>query len=667
MGDLRPAWSPIWAQAAGGNSNTALVTFLGYTAAVFVVAWFSNRLLRKKSFLSEYFLGSRSLGVWAFALTFAATSASGGSFTGFPGKIYTHGWILALWIASYMVVPICTMGLLGKRINQVARKSGAITVPDVLRDRFDSVTFGALATVLIVFFMSFNLVAQFKAGSTILATLLGDVPAFRASVAGVGRWSATVAMLRGVEPDYLLCLGVFAVLVIAYTTYGGFHAVVWTDVMQGVVMVVGVLIMLPLALWQVGGLESATRQMSEMTPPLFGQARLDVDNAAPETLRIPAGSWLRFESNADAPLRLLRTRRTAQIKAGETVALVESADGSSTDVPVLEITTQAEIERVLADLASGKPIDGRLDLPVELNVAPGTMDPYAYAGKPGVYITGPGPGPNASEASGFLPLSVAISFFFMWAISGAGQPSNMVRLMAFNNVRTLKRAIFTVSVYYSMIYFPLVVIFCCARVLLPGMEYDPDSIMPRMAVLLTHAIRQPWLAGLLVAAPFAAIMSTVDSFLLMISSALVRDVYQRNINPHASEKTLRRMSYGVTLAVGLFAMVVAFHPPRFLQDIIVYVGSGLAACFLLPVALGLYWPRINASGAIGGMLGGFLMHLGLYVYGYWEYQHFSPYRLLSVDPVVWGLFASLIMTIAVTLVTPPPPDHLVRKYFLSAD
>ena len=97
------------------GSNAALVTFLIYTLAVFGLAALSNQLLKSKSFLAEYFLGSRSLGVWAFALTFAATSSSGGSFTGFPSKIYTHGWILALWISSYMVVPICTMGLLGKR------------------------------------------------------------------------------------------------------------------------------------------------------------------------------------------------------------------------------------------------------------------------------------------------------------------------------------------------------------------------------------------------------------------------------------------------------------------------------------------------------------------------------------------------------------------------
>ena len=86
--------------------------------AVFGLAALSRRLLRSREFLKEYFLGSRSLGVWALALTFAATSASGGSFTGFPSLIYMHGWVLALWIGSYMIFPICTMGLLGKRINQ---------------------------------------------------------------------------------------------------------------------------------------------------------------------------------------------------------------------------------------------------------------------------------------------------------------------------------------------------------------------------------------------------------------------------------------------------------------------------------------------------------------------------------------------------------------------
>ncbi len=137
------------------------IAFLLYTIAVLLLAVFSHRLLKKKAFLKEYFLGSRGLGLWALAMSYAATSSSGGSFTGFPSFIYQHGWIMALWIASYMVVPVCCMGILGKRLNQVARKTGAITVPDVFRDRFRTPALGIAASIFMVFFLTFNLVAQF--------------------------------------------------------------------------------------------------------------------------------------------------------------------------------------------------------------------------------------------------------------------------------------------------------------------------------------------------------------------------------------------------------------------------------------------------------------------------------------------------------------------------
>ena len=238
--------------AAAGGFSPALITFLVYTLAVFSLAIIANRLRKGSNFLSEYFIGNRGLGVWAFALTFAATSSSGGSFTGFPSKIYTHGWILGLWIGSYIVFPICTMGFIGKRLNQVARRSGAITIPDVIRDRFRSASFALLAVALIVFFMSFNLTAQFKAGSVMLKTLLGGVTVFESAAASLKDSIEGLPLLGGVEGDYLLCLLGFGFAVVAYTTYGGFQAVVWTDVMQGIVMVCGVIVMLPLALYLVG-------------------------------------------------------------------------------------------------------------------------------------------------------------------------------------------------------------------------------------------------------------------------------------------------------------------------------------------------------------------------------------------------------------------------------
>lgn len=647
--------APDMILAAG--SNAALFTFCVYTLAVFGIAWLSNRLLQSKSFMSEYFLGSRSLGVWAFALTFAATSSSGGSFTGFPSKIYTHGWVLALWIGSYMVVPICTMGLIGKRLNQVARISGAITVPDVIRDRFHSKYFGLLAVSLIVFFMSFNLVAQFKAGALILQTLLADVDMFHTVSGGLlGPLTSSGGLFSGVSPGYLLCLFAFGVAVIVYTTYGGFHAVVWTDVMQGVVMVVGVLIMLPLALYQVGklapegssGLAYTTREMAKMTPPQAGTATLRLAAAREQDLLLRGDTWLPFAGEGGEP-RLLRLTKSVMIPAGET---------ATPEIGVLELTAPGDIKRKLAQL---EPADFDFGIAVE-NVV---TKPYAYGSDPahaGAYVSGPGP--SASDINGFLPVSLAISFFFMWAISGTGQPSNMVRLMAFKDSRTLRLSIFTVAVYYTAIYFPLVIIFCCARLLIPGMEAESDRIMPAMAVYLSQQAGMAWLAGLLVAAPFAAVMSTVDSFLLMISSALVRDIYQRNINPAAEEKTVKRLSYLFTLIVGTAAMIGAINPPQFLQDIIVYVGSGLAACFLAPIVYALYWPRANSQGCIAGMLAGFAAHLALYFGGIFANgSFFNPYRIMNFDPIIFGLLVSFATVYIVSKMTPAPSAELVKKYF----
>ena len=73
------------------------------------------------------------------------------------------------------------------------------------------------------------------------------------------------------DPEYLLTLVIFSIGVIGYVVYGGFRAVVWTDVMQGVIMFIGVAIMLILALNQVGGLSKATKKLSEMPPPKKGK------------------------------------------------------------------------------------------------------------------------------------------------------------------------------------------------------------------------------------------------------------------------------------------------------------------------------------------------------------------------------------------------------------
>ena len=595
------------------STNTALISFGVYLLGVFLLAWLSSRVRQKKEFVGEYFLGSRNLGLWAFALTFAATSASGGSFMGFPSLIYTHGWVLALWIASYMVVPIVGMGLLGKRMNRLARQSNAVTIPDIIKARFNSDTVGMISTLLVLFFMFFYLLAQFKAGSKIMTTLLQDVAVYQAAIIYVSNAIEGLPWVGGAEPDYVLCLLVFSISVIVYTAFGGFRAVVWTDVMQGIVMGLGVIILLFLTLSQVGGLKNATEQLKEMTPPVSGTGTITLNEAQPEAITLPKGSWLRLPNNGVARLaeRVIITKGSTQTEAN-----------------LLKITTPAEINKI-------EPT--KFNFKIITTFEAKETNGYGN-GRKGVYVSAPGPHPENKD--GFLNIWVAVSFFFFWAFGTAGQPSNMVRLMAFNGTSVLRKAILSISIYFTVIYLLLVIIFCCGRILLPGMEIDSDRIMPELAATVTSNAGVPWLAGLLLAAPFAAVMSSVDSFLLMVSSSVVRDIYQNRINQNASENQLKKLSYLVTAVVGILAMLAVLNPPEYLQDLIVFATSGLAGCFLMPVLLGLYWPSMNARGAISGMLGGLGCHLSLYIIGYCIYGKFSAYQLLEFNPFIWSVLIS---------------------------
>jgi sodium/pantothenate symporter len=518
----------------------ALLLFTLISLGLGVVA---NLAQRKGTFLEKYFLGSRSLGAFAVALT--AAVMSGGTFMGFPSLVYSFGWVVGLWIASYMVAPLTVLGALGKRVGHLSRRTGAITLPDLFRERFGSPPLGLLTSLLVMFFLSTNLVAQFAAGARIMKIVLP-------SAATEFVFSEDVGGAAG--PAYLLGLLIFAATVIAYTTYGGFLAAIWTDVFQSIIMAIGVMLLLPLAMSASGGLHQAT---------LSGVNQTDVG--------------------------------------------------------------------------------------------------FAF-------------GPGAERA--FHPIGLAFSFFVMWAITGMGQPSTLVRLMAFRDSRTLRYSILYLTVYNVLVYIPLVFIFVAARSILPDLA-SSDDVMPSLVIKLAN----PYVAGLILAAPYGAVLSTVSGWLLIISSGLVHDLYQRFLRPSASEREIAWASYAATVAVGVAVTVVAVRPPTYLQLIVVFSSSGMAAAFLVPAVLGCFWRRATAAGAIAAMLAGTLVTVGLYLIGrvgtatlgldgiltdttmIGPAGGLRPYYLLGLDPCVWGLLASLAAGVVVSLASPPPDPERVSLLF----
>jgi SSS family solute:Na+ symporter/sodium/pantothenate symporter len=302
-------------------------------------------------------------------------------------------------------------------------------------------------------------------------------------------------------------------------------------------------------------------------------------------------------------------------------------------------------------------------------------------------LTGPGP-------KGFLPPGLAVSFFMLWTLGAMGQPVGMVRLMACRDTPTLRRSLFLIGVYYALIYIPLVITFICARALFPT-EYlsHSDSIMPVMALAVTEDF--PLVGGLILAAPYAAAMSAVAGFLLLMSSSLVRDLYQRNVKAQVTPRMVKMITYGTTAVVGSVITFLALHPWEYLQYLIIFSTSGMACTFLAPTVMALYWKRATRAGALAAVLGGFLTIFILWGLGWMgagkaEAQDsgppetstaapsppheiekagakpsIKPIYLWDFDPLVYGLAVSFAVGIGVSLLTQPPPADHVHRYFLA--
>jgi SSS family solute:Na+ symporter/sodium/pantothenate symporter len=278
------------------------------------------------------------------------------------------------------------------------------------------------------------------------------------------------------------------------------------------------------------------------------------------------------------------------------------------------------------------------------------------------FVFGPGVKPSGAP---YLPLGIAISMFCVWTFGGMGSSASLVRVMASSDSRTLRRSIVILSLYNLGIYIPLMLICVAARAVLPE-GGKADEVVPRMALWTTAGSPAgPLVAGLVLAAPFGAVMATVSSYLVVIASSLVRDIYQRSLARNASPAQIRRLAHGTMIAIGALAVLANVRPVEFLQSLIVFGSSGQAAAFFVPAMMAAYWRRATAAGVLAAMLGGALTVLALLAVGIarGSFERFEPYALFGFDPVVWGLLASALAGVVVSLATRPPERAAIARLF----
>lgn len=239
-------------------------------------------------------------------------------------------------------------------------------------------------------------------------------------------------------------------------------------------------------------------------------------------------------------------------------------------------------------------------------------------------------------AGNLTPLYVS-TFWILIGIGVIGLPQIAVRAMSYKDSKGMHRAIMIGTIGIATVMFGMHLIGVFGRAVMPGIDIG-DKVMPT----LTLEVLPPILAGVVLAAPMAAIMSTVNALLILVSSTVIKDVYLNFIKPTAQDAEIKRLSFIVTTVVGVSVVLFALNPPEFLIWINLFAFGGLEASFLWAVVLGLYWKKANKYGAFASMATG----LVLYIYIDRFHQH-----VFGMHTVTIPVLASLVVFIVVSLAT----------------
>ncbi|MDM5333691.1 sodium/pantothenate symporter [Ureibacillus composti] len=243
--------------------------------------------------------------------------------------------------------------------------------------------------------------------------------------------------------------------------------------------------------------------------------------------------------------------------------------------------------------------------------------------------------PFGSDGS-LTPLYVS-TFWILIGLGVIGLPQIAVRAMSYKDSNSLHRAIIIGTIGIGTIMFGMHLIGVLARPVVPGIEIG-DKVMPT----LTLEVLPPILAGIVLAAPMAAIMSTVNALLMLVSSTVVKDLYLNFVNPHATDHQIKTRSFWVTTIIGLAVVFFALKPPEFLIWLNLFAFGGLESAFLWSVVFGLYWKKANKYGSISSMVVGLALYISI--------DRLSPH-VFGMHTVTLPILVSLVVFVVVSLAT----------------
>lgn len=257
--------------------------------------------------------------------------------------------------------------------------------------------------------------------------------------------------------------------------------------------------------------------------------------------------------------------------------------------------------------------------------------------------------PNAFSW-GAMPGTLLFTMGLAFMLGSVATPEKLIRLYAMKDMWTIRRGILFAVIAITVMNLLVFITGLASMVLFPALTTG-DLAMPVVA----RAVLPSLLGAILLAATISAMMSTVDSLLIVAGSALSHDIYQALINPSTSERRKLMVGRAGILVVGTVPVLLLLSgvgEGELIQFIVLLFTALMAASFFMPVVLGVLWRRGTKEGTIAAMLGGAAVTFLWKGFGH-------P----SIDPVVPGFAVSAVLMIGVSLLTRPPAPETLSRYF----
>ena len=244
-----------------------------------------------------------------------------------------------------------------------------------------------------------------------------------------------------------------------------------------------------------------------------------------------------------------------------------------------------------------------------------------------------------------------------------GLPQTTVRSMGFKDTESLHKAMIWGTVVVGIL---MIGMHCAGTLAFPlaGEEQlaNTDSLIP----YVVNKYMPVWAAGLFLAAPLAAVMSTVDSLLILASATILKNLYVTYIakkdvvdavkadqaeDQEVSESTEKKMKYGsfaLTIVLGLIVFLLAMNPPSILVWINLFAMGGLEATFFWPLIGGLYWKKGCAEACIASII------CGVATFVFFNLNKIAPF---GIHEIVLGLLVGGIVYFAVGMIKNKEPEQ----------